>query len=98
MVGQQDQTAKKALRQSGWATSAKGWMIEVHMNALDRKLCRAHEIFLGDLSDETDAELARILPVLVDAGYVEEYGHSPTGSLWRFTESGISRGEELGCL
>jgi hypothetical protein len=64
---------------------------------LDRDLCRAHAIFLQDLSDATDEELGKILPGLVEAGYVEEYGHSPTGSFWRFTEAGVRRGEELGC-
>jgi hypothetical protein len=67
------------------------------MNELDRDLCRAHEIFLEDLSDETDAELRQILPALIRAGYVKEDGHSPTGSFWRFTQSGVRRGEELGC-
>lgn len=68
------------------------------MDSLDDALCQAHEIFLGDLSDETDAELDDLLPPLVEAGYVKETGHSPTGSFWAFTESGVRRGEELGCL
>lgn len=67
------------------------------MEPLDKALCRAHEIFLGDLSEETDAELDDLLPALIEAGYVEERGHSPTGSLWAFTESGVRRGDELGC-
>jgi len=68
------------------------------MDALDKALCRAHEIFLQDLSDDTDAELAELLPDLVQAGYVTESGHSPTGSFWAFTSAGVERGEALGCL
>jgi hypothetical protein len=68
------------------------------MDQLDKALYRAHEIFLGNLSDETDAELENLLPPLVKAGYVKESGHSPTGIFWAFTESGVKRGEELGCL
>jgi hypothetical protein len=68
------------------------------MDDLDDALCRAHEIFVGDLSDATEGELDDLLPRLVEAGYVKETGHSPTGSFWAFTESGVRRGEELGCL
>jgi len=68
------------------------------VDPLDRDLCRAHEIFLGDLSDATDAELVDLLPPLIEAGYVTESGHSPTGYFWAFTKSGVERGEELGCL
>lgn len=68
---------------------------ELYMTRLDKDFCRAHEIFLHNLSDGTDQELVKILPALVEAAYVEEYGHSPTGSLWRFTEVGVKRGEEL---
>lgn len=68
------------------------------MDSLDDALRRAHEIFLGGSSDATDAELDDLLPPLVEAGYVTESGHSATGSFWTFTESGIRRGEELGCL
>jgi hypothetical protein len=65
---------------------------------LDRDLCRAHEIFLGEASEATDAELEEILPDLISAGLVSEYGHSATGSLWQFTQAGVERAEELGCL
>ena len=68
------------------------------MDSFDDALGRAHEIFLGDPSDEADAELDHLLPRLVEAGYVKETGHSPTGSFWALTESGVRRGEELGCL
>jgi hypothetical protein len=65
---------------------------------LDKDLCRAHSIFLADVSHATDAELEEILPDLVEAGYVREDGNSATGSFWRFTEAGVRRAEELGCL
>ena len=66
------------------------------MDDLDQALLRAHEIFVGDLSDKTDKELEAILPGLVDAGYVAVDGESSSGYLWRFTPSGVARGEELG--
>jgi hypothetical protein len=50
----------------------------------------------GDLSDETDAELERLLPRLVGAGYVRIDGESPTGYHWRFTPQGVQRAETLG--
>jgi hypothetical protein len=65
------------------------------MDELDKALCRAHAIFLQDLSDETDSELETLLPPLVAAGYVAEDEHSDT---WGFTGKGVRRGEELGCL
>lgn len=68
------------------------------MNALDKALCRAHEIFLDDPSESLDSELAEILPLVTEAGYVEEWGGSSTGFYWKFTTLGIARGEELGCL
>jgi len=66
------------------------------MDALDRALLRAHEIFVDDSADKTDRELAELLPRLVDAGYVAIDGDSPTGCFWRFTPEGVARGEELG--
>jgi hypothetical protein len=71
---------------------------EVHMDTLDRDLRRACELSLENVSDEAEAGLNKVLPALVSAGYVEEYGHSTTGSFWRFTEAGVKRAEELGCL
>jgi hypothetical protein len=67
------------------------------MTDLDQLLIRASEIFLEDLSDETDAELGELLPPLVEAGYVVVDGESPTGYFWRFTEEGVARKDEL-CL
>jgi hypothetical protein len=67
------------------------------MNDVDRALCRATELFLGDCSDEVDDELADVLPPLVAAGYVRESGHSSIGSFWAFTTAGHERAKELGC-
>lgn len=66
------------------------------MTDLDQLLIRASEIFLEDLSDETDKELGELLPPLVEAGYVAIDGESPTGYFWRFTEQGVARKQELG--
>jgi hypothetical protein len=63
---------------------------------LDAVLARATEIFLSDLSDETDAELEDLLPPLVSAGYVRIDGESPSGHFWRFTEAGVARQRALG--
>jgi hypothetical protein len=74
-----------------------GLMTDHPADALDEALCRAHELFLDDCSDSADAELARLLPALVKAGYVTKSGHSSTGSFWAFTEAGIERANVLGC-
>jgi hypothetical protein len=66
------------------------------MDEVDHVLSRAWEIFLEDLSDDTDAELGELLPRLVDAGYVAIDGESPTGYHWRFTPEGMKRAEALG--
>jgi hypothetical protein len=65
--------------------------------SIDEALCRVWELGLQDLSDEVDRELGTLLPSLVEAGFVKEWGHSPTGSFWAYTEAGIRRIEELGC-
>ena len=70
----------------------------VGMDQLDAALYRAHEIYLEDASDELDAELNRLIPLLLDAGYVNDRDWGDGWSLWSFTEVGIKRGEELGCL
>lgn len=66
------------------------------MEHLDTTFRRAWEIFIGDLSDETDAELEALLPPLVDAGYVEISGESPTGHFWVFTPDGVAHARALG--
>jgi hypothetical protein len=67
------------------------------MNAFDEALCRAATLFLEDGSDAVDKELEQLLPPLIEAGYVREWGHSATGSFWAFTEAGRQRAAELGC-
>lgn len=69
-----------------------------YMDALDVALKRAHEIFLEDESDESEAELKQLMPALLQAGYVEENEWGDGWLLWGFTDAGIKRGEELGCL
>lgn len=66
------------------------------MDDLDRQLIRAWEIFVADLSNETDAELGDLLPSLVAAGYIETSGESPTGHFWTFTPAGVERAKALG--
>jgi hypothetical protein len=67
------------------------------MDSLDRALLRAHELFLGELSDTADAELEGLLPRLVEAGFVHEepWGDDADHFLWSFTEKGRKRTEEL---
>jgi hypothetical protein len=42
------------------------------MEALDKALSRAREIYLDDYSGELDAELGKLLPSLIQADYVHE--------------------------
>jgi hypothetical protein len=63
---------------------------------LDEALARAWEIFLEDLSDETDEELGVLLPPLVAAGYALIDGESSSGHFWRFTSAGVERAKALG--
>ena len=54
------------------------------------------ELEWADLGAQIEPELNKLLDALVAAGYVEEWGHSPTGSLWAITEAGHSRLAMLG--
>jgi hypothetical protein len=67
------------------------------MDALDKALSRAREIYLDDCSGELDAELGKLLPSLIQAGYVHEepWGDDPDWFLWRFTNAGRKRADEL---
>ena len=67
------------------------------MDALDRALLRAREIYMDEVSDEADAELGKLLPSLIEAGYVKEkpWGDDPDWFLWSFTDSGRERADEL---
>jgi hypothetical protein len=64
---------------------------------VDEALLRAHEIFLEELSSQSDAELENLLPSLVEAGYVREepWAEGSRWFLWSFTKAGIKRTEEL---
>jgi hypothetical protein len=67
------------------------------VDALDRALVRAREIYFADLSDELDIELGELLPTLLEAGYVREepWGDDPDWFLWSFTDAGRKRADEL---
>ncbi|HWD40000.1 MAG TPA: hypothetical protein VG944_14215 [Fimbriimonas sp.] len=67
------------------------------MDLLDKKLLRASELFYEELSDANDAELESLLPILIEAGYVEEkpWGDDPANFLWSFTEEGVKRSKQL---
>jgi hypothetical protein len=68
------------------------------MDAVDEAVCRAWSLtLLRDPSDAVDEALEELLPSLIESGYVTERGHSPTGSFWAFSETGVRRVEELGC-
>lgn len=66
------------------------------MDMLDKKLLRANELFFAGA--DKDDEIADLLPDLVEAGYVEESGHSQTGLFWSFTPAGIARSKQLGAF
>jgi hypothetical protein len=57
---------------------------------VDQALLRAWELFLEDLSDDTDAEIEGLLPQLVAAGYVRA-----GADRWSFTSEGVARAEAL---
>jgi hypothetical protein len=67
---------------------------------LDEKLLRAWLLASEDLTDANEAEVNGLLPVLIEAGYVEEkpWGDDPEFFLWSFTEVGIRRSKELEAL
>jgi hypothetical protein len=64
---------------------------------VDEQLCRAWTLCIEDWNDEVEDEIGKLLPTLIDAGYVRTYGHSRTGFLWRFTSAGVASAEKLGC-
>jgi hypothetical protein len=66
------------------------------MRKVDQTLRLVWELSSGNWSDEVEDECGRLLPVLIDAGYVKTYGHSRSGFLWRFTPSGVERAQLLG--
>jgi DNA-binding PadR family transcriptional regulator len=46
--------------------------------------------------DNVERQVNPLLYQLVDAGYVEEWGRSPTGSIWAISDAGHERLEALG--
>ena len=62
----------------------------------DAALRRVRALSNGDWSDAVEDEISALLPPLIDAGYVSTEGESDTGFLWRFTQEGIVRKDELG--
>jgi hypothetical protein len=63
----------------------------------DEALCRVLDLVVSDKDwDEIGPDLNNCLDALVSAGYVEEFGHSPTGSLWRISDAGHDRRAALG--
>jgi hypothetical protein len=63
----------------------------------DAALRRVSDLEASDNEwDETGPLVNKCLDALVAAGYVEELGHSPTGSLWRNTDAGHDRRAALG--
>lgn len=75
------------------AAAGEAWAPTV-VNELDEIVRRALELEL-DMTEENEAELDKLIPVLVKAGYAEEFGHSSTGSFWAWTEKGVERSHEL---
>lgn len=68
------------------------------MNAADKALTRATELYYMDPTDEVEKELSDLVPILVKAGYAsqEPWGDDTDWFLWRFTDVGNKRADELG--
>jgi hypothetical protein len=67
------------------------------MKPLDNALLRAWLLASKDFTDANEAELNALLPVLIEAGYVEEepWGSDPDYILWSFTDAGVKRSKQL---
>jgi hypothetical protein len=72
--------------------------IEAPLDDPDEALCRTWGLLESDHEgwDEIAPELNKCLDALVAAGYVEEWGYSPTGSLGRVSDAGHDRLATLG--
>jgi hypothetical protein len=58
----------------------------------DEALCRARDLLESNMDwNDVEHELNKVFDALVTAGYVEEWGQSPTGLLWAITDAGHSR-------
>jgi len=56
----------------------------------DRDLLRAWQISIEDYTDDVFAEIERLLPTLIAAGYAEA-----DDDRWSFTPKGVARAEAL---
>ena len=62
----------------------------------DDALCRVWDAIDGDDWDQVEREVNPLLDALIEAGYVEAWGHSETGSFWAITTAGHERLRALG--
>ena len=65
----------------------------------DEALCRVWDTLEADDAADFDRigeTVNQLLDPLVDAGYVEQWGHSRTGCFWAITSAGHQRLRELG--
>lgn len=63
----------------------------------DEAICRVSDAVVSDLDWDPIEEIVNpLLDTLVDAGYVEQWGHSGTGCFWGITDSGHDRLRALG--
>jgi hypothetical protein len=69
--------------------------VNMHGDVADKALARVIALGLEENFETVESEVNELLPVLIEAGYVETYGHSPTGFLWRYSRAGVKRGDEL---
>lgn len=67
------------------------------MDSLDEQLLRAWDLSSEDFTDDVEAELNALVPVLIEAGYVKErpWGDDPEYFLWSSTKAGIERSRQL---
>jgi len=72
--------------------------IEEPVDDPDDALCRVWDLLGSDHTewDEIAPELNKCIDAVVAAGFVEEWGHSSTGSLWRISVAGHDRLATLG--
>jgi hypothetical protein len=70
------------------------WLDLKRRGDLDRHLSRAVEISNGDLSEDADAKLEHLLPLLVAAGFAQIDGASPVG--YRLIPEAVRRQRALG--
>lgn len=76
----------------------RSWSIggRVEVEDLDDALCLMWNAIDGDDWDQVEREVNPLLDALIEAGYVEAWGHSETGSFWAITTAGHDRLTDLG--